>query len=80
MHSIDFAADLVSLNQRRPGKPVPFDDVAAAYTAGVNLDEHLTGTGFRFRDLLQPDVFIVVPDGYFHSLSFRFQVSCVKFP
>jgi hypothetical protein len=58
----NFAADLVPLYQRRPGKPVPLDNVAPADAARMDLDEHLSGTGFRSGYLLQSYVFVVMPD------------------
>ena len=56
------------LDEGRSRQPVPFDDVASAYSAGNDLDEHFVRAGLGRRHVFETDIPVVMPDGNLHSM------------
>jgi hypothetical protein len=70
-------ANLVPGYQRRPGKSVPFDDVAAANPAGNDFHEYFKWTGLRLGYILDSNIGVVVPSGYLHFTYLKIDKSVV---
>ena len=68
-HLDDFAGDLVAQHLRASPTAVPLHDVAAADARCLDADQQLPRADLGKRQLLQPDVVIVVVHGHAHGPS-----------
>jgi hypothetical protein len=75
-------ANLVPGYQRRPGKSVPFDNVAAANPAGNDFHEYFMRTRLRLGHIFDSNIGVVVPSGHFHFAYLKIDifVLSLKFP
>jgi hypothetical protein len=62
----DNSSGFVAEDKRSAFNPVPLKKIAAAKTAGYNLDKDVMVTYFRFRAFLDPDVAIAIVDANLH--------------
>ena len=66
--------------QRSLGQSVPFDDIAAAYSAGNNFHEYFISAGLGLRHIFNSDIIVVIPFGNLHLSYLKNELLRINLP